>query len=668
MKKRLLSILLAAIMVVSLLPVTAAAETANGINNWLEEKDKDENGGYITVDKEEAVEDETVTITVCPNEGFMLRDIWVFSSIDEENTIPYEIVFSENNTCFFTMPDREVSIWAEFLEKNQYWLEYDQGSDEQDGYVIVNGENAFDPGFDIFSFVKNEPISFELVQPEDRAGETPIVEIEVIRGDVYRSDFEEEDHKIALTDTEKGKAFTFTPDTDNTFIVRVWWSEFDAFWCEEEEYLVEVNGKEFQGSISFDKKEKIQKVLGNEAKYVFNRSDLPIELTITPDKSYGADFIVLGFWPYVTEVINEEFERPISELYDETTETYKYTITEEEEENYLYVEVHSDLRSPFFENTDPLNKVVDEATFDHYEKNVTTWTDFTFAGWFYMDGETEKEFTDGYGDACEQFPGVTFTAKWMDESGAKVPSETVEERIKQIEKQIEGLLDNSAVNDFNISEKTGIDAATDVQELIEYLKSVFRTITVDDEPILDDETLDQYVTEENITKYVELELVSVNIDAKGKVNSFAFYVAPWDKASFTHGEDEYESLFLLIPNDYIKGEITFRLPVKDTVTEKEAEVYHGDELLGVYPILSDENKNKYIEVKSDSFSEFSYVIIPETDPDPIVTFTHGDPIVLGEKAAKAGEANPNTGAPVLSMSLGMVVLTGTVLLLSKKKH
>ena len=420
--------------------------------------------------------------------------------------------------------------------------------------------------------------------------------------------------------------------------------------------------------MTFDKEPKKSMTLGNQTKYVYDRFDLPIMVTITPNPGYDAGFIVLGGDFYTREII--EWEKDIFELYDEDTGTYQYEITGETEgeEDNLYIEAHFDLLAPIFEKVDPMNKVVDEATFDHYEKNVTTWTDFTFAGWFYMDGETEKEFTDGYGDACEQFPGVTFTAEWMDESGAKVPSETVVKRIKQIEKQIEGLLDNSAVNDFNVSEKTGIGAATDEQELIEYLKSVFRTITVDDEPILDDDTLDQYVTEENITKYVELELVSVNVDAKGKVNSFAFYVAPWVKASFTHGEDECESLSLLSPNDYIKGEITFRLPVKDTVTEKEAEVYHGDELLGVYPILSDRNKNKYIEVKSDSFSEFSYVIIPETDPDPIVTFTHGDPIVLGEKAAKAGEANLNTGAPVLSMSLGMTVLTGTVSLLFKKKH
>ena len=52
-------------------------------------------------------------------------------------------------------------------------------------------------------------------------------------------------------------------------------------------------------------------------------------------------------------------------------------------------------------------------------------------------------------------------------------------------------------------------------------------------------------------------------------------------------------------------EITFRLPVDTKTNATKANVWHGDELLDPHDIITDENDNKYVEVKSKTFSEFS---------------------------------------------------------------
>ena len=53
------------------------------------------------------------------------------------------------------------------------------------------------------------------------------------------------------------------------------------------------------------------------------------------------------------------------------------------------------------------------------------------------------------------------------------------------------------------------------------------------------------------------------------------------------------------------SEITFRLPVDKNTTADTAKVMHEDEELGTFPIITDENGNKYVEVKSKTFSAYT---------------------------------------------------------------
>ena len=75
MKKRVLSLLLAALLVVSLLPMTAFADDGFAITNGTPESAKETNHGYITIDKATAAEGETVPIMVNPATGYQLKSL-----------------------------------------------------------------------------------------------------------------------------------------------------------------------------------------------------------------------------------------------------------------------------------------------------------------------------------------------------------------------------------------------------------------------------------------------------------------------------------------------------------------------------------------------------------------------------------------------------------------
>ena len=75
MKKRIVGLLLAMIMVISLLPISViSAETRYEIINDSTLADKDKNGGYITVDAS-AAEGDKVEVTVVPNSGYQLKSL-----------------------------------------------------------------------------------------------------------------------------------------------------------------------------------------------------------------------------------------------------------------------------------------------------------------------------------------------------------------------------------------------------------------------------------------------------------------------------------------------------------------------------------------------------------------------------------------------------------------
>ena len=123
------------------------------------------------------------------------------------------------------------------------------------------------------------------------------------------------------------------------------------------------------------------------------------------------------------------------------------------------------------------------------------------------------------------------------------------------------------------------------------------------------------ISAENITTSVSISLVEAKVttnegEERPIVEEMVFNIKPI--ATVTVGEQTVKTE---VPNELITGTIKFRLPVDKRVTKKTVEMFHkadGEnqkkEFLGLFPVLVDENGNKYVEVEVTSFSEYSYVL------------------------------------------------------------
>lgn len=156
------------------------------------------------------------------------------------------------------------SVYAEAEGENpspltlgQYRLEFDDASYDEEGVrkphaFVKVGETSVGSG--VPQTFTAGTISWTLEPPVWRQDDTPVVEIEVLNeGETpvvfYRSDLPEGDpYRLSLVD----KVCTFTPASDTPFIVRVWWSAYDAFGPEEGYRMLEVSNLGGNGRVSLD--------------------------------------------------------------------------------------------------------------------------------------------------------------------------------------------------------------------------------------------------------------------------------------------------------------------------------------------------------------------------------------------------------------------------------
>ncbi len=117
MSKKILSLLLAIIMILGMFPTTALAagndkgQSPLTITNNSTESDKEKNGGYIVV-PESAEKNTTVTINVYPNAGYKLTTL-VWNSNNKDNIITIE---DDKFEYTFKMPSKDVTVTATFKE------------------------------------------------------------------------------------------------------------------------------------------------------------------------------------------------------------------------------------------------------------------------------------------------------------------------------------------------------------------------------------------------------------------------------------------------------------------------------------------------------------------------------------------------------------------------
>ena len=97
-------------------------------------------GGTVTVDKETAAEGETVTVTVEPDEGYVVEEVYVQYEIDGEETRLILEEVDENGNYTFTMPAADVTVEA-VIEQQTFtvtWLDGDGNTVFED--TVAYGE------------------------------------------------------------------------------------------------------------------------------------------------------------------------------------------------------------------------------------------------------------------------------------------------------------------------------------------------------------------------------------------------------------------------------------------------------------------------------------------------------------------------------------------------
>ena len=245
--------------------------------------------------------------------------------INEENG------FIENNDIYtytidvlkYNTNNNRVSVNAWFddpqnswIKENKYFVEFDewqywdneQQKDVQHGFVKVGENNLLkhDDKNDetLYAYTKGAPITFTLTAPEERAGETPIVEIETGLGEWYSSKADSGVDSNHLINLANDNTFTFTPKDKYGFRVKVDWSDFDHFWYDENnEFLIRTEyWSQEQGTVTLSKNADsfIQEGNGRTGvKSVYSNSVLdegePLKVVITPAEGNHVGSIDFNF-------------------------------------------------------------------------------------------------------------------------------------------------------------------------------------------------------------------------------------------------------------------------------------------------------------------------------------------------------------------------------------
>jgi len=187
-------------------------------------------------------------------------------------------------------------------QNNEYWFEYDW----RDDATVMLGEESVPSRWsesytDPINFTTGDSISFTLTPPSDGGTyNSPVVEVEVFDW------AEEKPYNTVEPLTATDGVYTFTPEKDNGFVVRVWWTteeyNYDTFGPGEGEIVVEVmiNGSESATVTSdtlngVDESKKLS--VGTKTKYILDESTTRIELLITPGENEEIREIFVGWEP-----------------------------------------------------------------------------------------------------------------------------------------------------------------------------------------------------------------------------------------------------------------------------------------------------------------------------------------------------------------------------------
>ena len=162
------------------------------------------------------------------------------------------------------------------------------------------------------------------------------------------------------------------------------------------------------------------------------------------------------------------------------------------------------------------------------------------------------------------------------------------------------------------SEITSAEAEKVVDTVVSYIGSVEQPkdtgVAANGEVI---ETAKQNIKDENNQVIVTdnyqtaLSVVAENMVVATEGDNQVVLKITYDVTPYLYALSDDDEVLGKTELNNFDSEITFRLPVDKNTTADTAKVLHEDEELGTYPIITDENGNKYVEVKSKTFSAYT---------------------------------------------------------------
>ncbi len=224
--------------------------------------------------------------------------------VHETHNGTYEIVNSTYNgeTGTINFNTSSFSNYAIAVPQDKIFsVDFDPRGDEESlqGKVMVKRENdasAFSATSGrLYQYASDSTMTFTLISPKDREECVPVVDIECIAtNEIKRHEFSESADEYSFNLNTK----TYFKTENPSFIVHVWWSEFDAFGPNESEFMVhtDVPGGEEQGTISFLPAGIKNQAFDTEKKYVFSRgeTDQIIRAVIVPNSGMKIKGFTIG--------------------------------------------------------------------------------------------------------------------------------------------------------------------------------------------------------------------------------------------------------------------------------------------------------------------------------------------------------------------------------------
>lgn len=230
-------------------------------------------------------------------------------SLNSNNFAGLTVYDSDYNDDLVEIPTEEVerpviydSIRDKWIVSNMYdasgffkaqYKFFDGGA-----FLNANGKDIYDSTY--YSYDADEEIDFVVTVPEQRAGETP--EVQIISNNGRTSEYPE------LTENGSEYTFSYTPDYPYGFTVCINWCEFDALSSDDNSFCLDIEGK---GSINYDVAPSgevyVEPNNDDHTRYRIDKDCLEdgVVITVTPDEGHEIAEIMFDFNYYD---LDEAFE------------------------------------------------------------------------------------------------------------------------------------------------------------------------------------------------------------------------------------------------------------------------------------------------------------------------------------------------------------------------